>query len=456
MNIRRIFALILALCLLITALPLSAQAAYKNMKFSNQVIEFIKKCEGFTKVATWDYQHYSIGYGCSCQADDYPDGITKKEADALLRVFVSESAATVNKFCKTNGIRPKQCQFDCMVSLTFALGPGWMDSCYDLPKLMIKGCSELELLNTMGDWIHAGGKPLEGLMNRRMRETYMYFHGKYNHSGNIVNDVPYAAVWFDAAGGKAEYSKLYTFRGQRYTALKSLPTAKRRGYRFLGWYDSDGNQITGDTVASGYLIKAVAHWAALPAEEQEHLFTDVCDSDWFYADVKNATDMGFFAGYSDGSFRPNEEMTRAMFAQVLYRIEGTPAVESGVPFEDVGQKSWYYQAVCWAYSTGIVKGISETAFGPNEPITREQMATMLFNFTSRHGAADSSLSESLNAFADADSVSKFARTPMKWAVGAGLIKGTGGKKLSPQLIATRAQAAAILVRMSKLVRKSVA
>ena len=462
MNIRKIFALILTLCLLITAIPLSARADYTPRTSSDQLIAFIKQCEGFTKYATWDYGHYSIGYGCSCNAGDYPNGITEEQAEALLRRFVAQSEDAVNKFCKSNNMRPTQGQFDCMVDLSYALGTSWMDSCYTLPKLFIKGCTggnltEMELLDTIGDWINVNGEPWEGTMNRRMRENYMFFHEECNNSGYIERDVPYGSLWLDANGGSMSYRRVYTFRGDVYSLYKPLPTPTRSGYRFAGWYDANGNRITDSTVATRSLLKATARWeketvTPPPAD----LFTDVYKSDWFFSDVKAATDAGYFAGFSDGSFRPNARMSRAMFAQVLYRLEGEPWGEGDIPFMDVAPSAWYYQAVCWAYATGIVNGVTENQFQPDAPITREQMATMLFNYSSLRGAADSSLYGSVNDFADAGKISNFALEPMQWAVGTGLVKGTGSGQLSPKAVATRAQAAAILVRLSKLVRKGVA
>ena len=461
MNIRKLSVLFLTLCLLLTALPLGARADYQAMRCSDPLINYFKISEGFTKYATWDYGHYSIGYGCYCQAGEYPNGITEEEAEALLRRCVEQAEDFVNRFCRSNSIQPKQCQFDCMVSLTYALGSSWADSGYNLPKLLVKACkgqvSELELLDTMGDWINVGGEPWEGTMNRRMRETFMFFHGEYNNSGYIERDVPYGGLWLNANGGTAAYPRLYTIRGQAYSAYKPLPTPTRSGYRFLGWYDSAGNKITNDTIASHSLVKATARWEEAPVERPPaDLFTDVWKSDWYFSYVKTATDTGIFAGYNDGSFRPNEKMTRAMFAQVLYRLEGEPSASGDIPFSDVPRKAWYYKAVRWAYVNGVVKGVSEDEFQPDAPITREQMATMLFNYSNRHGAADPSTYGSLQGFDDADSVSKFARTPMKWAVGAEIIQGTSSTELSPKSIATRAQAAAILVRLSNLVRKGVA
>ncbi len=309
----------------------------------------------------------------------------------------------------------------------------------------------------MCNWIYACGSPLQGLMYRRMRETFMFFHGEYNNSGYIERDVPYGAIWLDANGGSCAYPRVYTFRGSVYSAFKPLPTPTRSGYRFAGWYDSSGNRITDSTVATSSLVKATALWEqSVAAPAPAHLFTDVYKSDWSFPDVKAATDAGIFAGYNDGSFRPNAQMSRAMFAQVLYRLEGEPWGEGDIPFMDVTPNAWYYQAVCWAYANGVVNGVTENEFRPDAPITREQMATMLFNYSNLRGAADSSIYGSLDDFSDAGSVSNFANTPMKWAVGAEIIRGTGNNQLSPKTVATRAQAAAILVRLSSLVRKGVA
>ena len=464
MNIRKITALILTLCLLITAVPLAARADYQAMRSSDSLVNFIKTCEGFTKYATWDYGHYSIGYGCSCGAGEYPNGITEAEAEALLRRCMASSEDVVNRFCKSHNMHPTQSQFDCMVDLSYALGACWMDSGYTLPKLMIKGCTgggltELELLDTMGDWINVNGEPWEGTMHRRMRETYMFFHAEYDHSGyiGIAQDVPYASLWLDANGGEMAYRRVYTFRGKTYSAYKPLPTPTRSGYRFAGWFDANGNQITNNTVASSVLVKATARWTeSVVAPPPADLFTDVYKSDWFFDDVKTATDKGIFAGYNDGSFRPNAEMTRAMFAQVLFRLADSKQVDCNLPFADVAPGSWYYDAICWAYDYGIVRGVSEDQFAPDAPITREQMATMLFNYSDRHGAVDTSAYGSLDGFVDADDVSRYAQDPMQWAVGTGLIKGVGNSQLSPKTVTTRAQAATILVRLTPLVHKGVA
>lgn len=453
MNIRRSIALLLSLCLIISVLPLTARAAYTPMNYSPDLIEFIKANEGFQEFATWDYAHWSIGYGTQCEKNEYPNGITQEEAELLLCRFITEEfSPIVNAFCKANGMQPTQNQFDCMVSLTYNLGSSWMNSGYSLPRLMLQGCTELQLLNVMGDWVNAGGQPLDGLIFRRMRENYIYFHGIYNCTQSIDHDVPYACLRFDAAGGLSDFPRLYTFRGSPYGLEQALPSAIRAGYRFAGWFDVNGNQITNDTIATSVLTTATARWV----KDQLSVFTDVYATDWFFADVKTAAEAGIFNGYTDGSFRPYEQMSRAMFAQVLYRMQGSPRTDCAIPFKDVSASAWYYDAVRWAYQASIVKGVSATAFSPDSPITREQMATMLYNFSGYYGIDAGAQHKTLQDFADAGSISGFAQTAMQWAVGIGLINGTGGSLLSPKGVATRSQAASVLVRLSGLIRKGVA
>ena len=451
MNIRRLIALLLSICLLVTALPITA-SAYEPMNCSENLVQFIKDNEGFTEYAAWDYSQWSIGYGSGCNPGDYPNGITPEQADALLRSHLVNSIEAANRFCRNHGMQPTQGQFDCIVSLTYGLGSGWMNTSeYNLPRLMINGCTELQLLNVLGDWVNANGVTLEGLIYRRMRENYMYFHAMYNKSAYIELDVPYACLRFNANGGVPGSPRLYTFRGERYGLAESLPTPIRAGYGFLGWFDADGNQITNDTIATSILTTAYAHWGP-PAD----LYTDVYKSEWFYPYVKTASERGLFAGFPDGSFRPNDSMSRAMFAQVLYRIAGQPAGSASLPFTDVNASDWFYDAVRWAYGSGIVNGVTSDRFSPDSSITREQMATMLFKYGLLKGSAHSADYGSLDGFSDAGSVSAYAVEPLRWAVGSGLINGMGDNRLSPGTSATRAQASKVLICMTDLLQKGIA
>lgn len=143
-------------------------------------------------------------------------------------------------------------------------------------------------------------------------------------------------------------------------------------------------------------------------------------------------------GYSDGRFGPNDPLSRAQFAQILFNKEGRPAVNYPMDFSDVSGEVWYAGAIRWAASQGIVGGYGSGRFGPDDPITREQLAVMLWRY-SGSPAANRELS-----FTDADEISPFALEAMRWAVENGILNGYGGGRLDPQGQATRAQVAQML------------
>ena len=138
-------------------------------------------------------------------------------------------------------------------------------------------------------------------------------------------------------------------------------------------------------------------------------------------------------------------MTRAMLVTVLYRLAGTPECGAGTAFSDVAAGRWFSRPIAWASETGLVNGVGQGRFAPEEPVSREQLVTILWRYTAAQGG-DTTASAELSAFADANTVSSYARTAMAWAVGAGLVNGTSATQLSPRSGASRAQVAAILMR----------
>ena len=176
-------------------------------------------------------------------------------------------------------------------------------------------------------------------------------------------------------------------------------------------------------------------------------FYDVRPGDWFAEDVKYAYDNGLMNGTGPFTFLPDAATTRAQVVTILYRMAGSPQV-AGVPFTDTPAGAWYTPAVAWAYHTGIVNGVGEGRFAPDSPVTREQLAVMIYNYAGamRYPTGDRA---DLSKFTDAGSVSAWARDALRWANAVGLINGvrTGGVDyLRPQGNATRAQVAAILHR----------
>lgn len=170
-------------------------------------------------------------------------------------------------------------------------------------------------------------------------------------------------------------------------------------------------------------------------------FADLPVESWYREGVSYALDRGLMNGVGSREFDPDGNVTRAMFVTILYRAENAPSVEGkSNPFTDVQNGKWYTEAVIWASDCGIVKGTSETTYSPDAPITREQIATILFRY-SKSSPSDKSLS----SFPDAGTVSSYAQNGMCWAVAEGIINGKDGK-LAPKENATRCQIAAILMR----------
>ena len=166
--------------------------------------------------------------------------------------------------------------------------------------------------------------------------------------------------------------------------------------------------------------------------------------DWFYDAVVYAYDTGLMSGVSDREFAPNSTLTRAMVAQMLWALEDKPQVNYLMAYDDVDSGAWFGEAVRWASSEGLMSGYSDTVFGPNDPVTREQLALILYNYA-RDKGYDVDGGRTLGSYLDADSVSVWAVSALEWAVDAGLISGRGEGLLAPSGTATRAEVAQIFM-----------
>ena len=208
--------------------------------------------------------------------------------------------------------------------------------------------------------------------------------------------------------------------------------------------ESDGTVRLRLTHASQYAIVIDDHSHA-PAETTpvSDIFTDVAPDAWYIDAVQYAYDNGLMTGTSATTFEPNTATTRGMIVSILHRLEDSPVVNDLMTFDDVADGEWYAEAVRWAASENIVAGFEDNTFGPNDPITREQLAAILYNYAQRKGM-DVSARTSLDAYNDQPS--EWANDVMEWAVAEGLISGTSATTLDPQGTATRAQVAAILQR----------
>lgn len=177
-------------------------------------------------------------------------------------------------------------------------------------------------------------------------------------------------------------------------------------------------------------------------------FNDVSANAWYAESVQFVSDNGLMVGIGDRRFDPDGKISRGMLVTILYRMEGAPAVSVGKSFKDVKRGAYYESAVIWASENNIVYGYSTKKFGPDDDITREQLAAMLYRYRDyKHG--DVTANGDLRRFQDAEKVSSYALNAMLWANTKGLIIGTNTTMLSPKDTATRAQAATIIMRYVK-------
>lgn len=244
-----------------------------------------------------------------------------------------------------------------------------------------------------------------------------------------------------------------------------LPTdVTKPGYTFLGWFTAyiGGVQVrqigateTGDKTFYARWQKTVLPpppvtpgtpvTPARPAAPVGLPFADVSSSDWFYNDVRYVYEKGIMDGTGADRFSPNAPLTRAMIVTILYRMAGSPSVSGSSDFTDVAAGKWFAKAVAWAAANGIVNGYGDSLFGPNDPVTREQLAAILYRYAVYGGMTAVTLEENLGSFADTAQLSAYAIQAMNWAIGQGLINGSGSN-LVPKAQATRAQVAAIIHR----------
>ena len=188
----------------------------------------------------------------------------------------------------------------------------------------------------------------------------------------------------------------------------------------------------------------------LQGEAPDLPFSDVTESDWFYDAVTYAYENGLMDGVGMGLFAPNSETTRAQLVTILHRLAGQPAPSGDSGFSDVETGTWYTDAVAWAAQNGIVNGVSDTQFAPGDDITREQLAVILYRYATYQGY-DVSQRADLSGFVDAGTISTYAQEALSWANAQGLVLGFEDDSLRPQGTATRAQIAAVLMRFCQTV-----
>ena len=276
-------------------------------------------------------------------------------------------------------------------------------------------------------------------------DTTVYAHWTYTGGGGGGYNPPvtYYTLRFETGGGSDIPSVREAYNA--YIDLtKYVPTW--RGHTFIGWYSERSlmNKVSGV-----YLTKDMTVYALWRVDKNPDTganpFTDVSEKDWFYGDVMFVYENGLMLGTSKTLFSPHGTATRGMMATILWRMEGSPAPKGKNSFTDVEAGKWYADAITWTAENGIFAGYGKDKFGPDDPITREQLAAIFYRYADYKGY-DLTVKGNLDKFKDADKITDYAETAMGWAVGSGLVKGKSGNLLDPQGTATRAEIAAMLHR----------
>ena len=273
----------------------------------------------------------------------------------------------------------------------------------------------------------------------------VYAHWTYTGGGGGGYNPPvtYYTLRFETGGGSDIPSVQGTYN--TYIDLTKYVPAWR-GHAFIGWYSERSltNKISGV-----YLTKDMTVYAGWRVDENPgtgvNPFTDISEKDWFYGDVMFVYENGLMLGTSKTLFSPHGTAMRGMMATILWRMEGSPVPKGKNSFTDVEAGKWYADAITWTAENGIFAGYGKDKFGPDDPITREQLAAIFYRYADYKGY-DLTVKGDLDKFKDADKITDYAKTAMQWAVGSGLVNGKSGNLLDPQGTATRAEIAAMLHR----------
>lgn len=285
--------------------------------------------------------------------------------------------------------------------------------------------------------------------------TYILTLNRSSSGGVVVGPTSYPIIVEPSENGKVTANRSSASAGVTVT----LTVVPDDGYRLadLTVTDRSGKAIALTALGEGRYSFAMPSSAATvkaafaAAAPGDLPFIDVPTGAWYEEGVRYVYENGLMTGTSDTIFAPNVTTSRAMIATILWRMAGSPVVNYAMDFSDVAQGQWYSEAIRWAASEGIVTGYGNGTFGPNDPITREQMATMLYRYA-QHQEYDVSVGEDTNllSYTDFDQLGEWAISAMQWACGAGIINGTSATALSPQGSATRAQAAVMLKRFCEI------
>ena len=299
---------------------------------------------------------------------------------------------------------------------------------------------------------------------------WLAVNGYVSPAGDIVSSVGSSvlkATWkdtgaaevtisFNPNGGTGSMQPMKVKSGENFT-LPECTYTPPKGKEFAGWLAVNGNVYSAGNVATFSIDQTLkATWKDKAEVDVTQMFTDV-EKNWAYPGIQYCVTHGIMGGMGDGTFAPTATTTRAQIVQILYNLEGTPAVSGTTPFTDL-TANWYKPAILWAYQNNVVAGTSPTTFAPDQPVTREQIAVILTQYMFHVLKMERTWTPAdLSTFPDGAQVSGWAKEAMQDAVALGLINGTkapdGKVYLDPQGSAARQQVATILMNFCQNVKK---
>ena len=288
-----------------------------------------------------------------------------------------------------------------------------------------------------------------------MKDVTLTAEWDYNGSSSSSGSTRYTVSVEDTDNGSVKVSPTRASKGSTVTVtvkpdegyeLDKLTVTDKNGDRIKLTDKGDG-KYTFQMPASKVTVEAV--FTAVEPEPEGLPFTDVTSGDWFYDAVAYVYDKGMMEGTTDTTFAPTMNLTRSMIAQVLYNLEERPEAPGAAGFPDVAAGAWYADAVNWAAARGIVKGYDTGAFGPEDSVTREQLAAILYRYAQAKGYDTTQGGMAVREFSDSASISDWAQTAMSWAVNAQVLSGKGNGVLDPQGTATRAEVAQMLMNFGE-------
>ena len=291
--------------------------------------------------------------------------------------------------------------------------------------------------------LYASGENVPANVNKLTAQFVGGSSGSGGGGGSRKPSVTYYTLHFETNGGSA-ITDMREANNTRISLTKYVPT--RHGHTFIGWYS---DQSLTNQISEVSLTKNMTVYAGWRADENPDIvvnpFTDVSEKDWFYNDAMFVYKNGLMLGTSKTLFSPHGTVTRGMMATILWRMEGSLAPKDENSFTDVEAGRWYADAITWTTENGIFAGYSKDKFGPDDPITREQLTAIFYRYADYKGYK-LTITGNLDKFEDTDKITDYAKMVMQWAVGNGLIKGKSENLLDPQGTATRAEISAMLHR----------